>query len=143
MLELDIRGVSGSIIGEENGLNIQEEFEKYRTKIAEIITDLYKKKDTAGEGLQWMNLAYSQETSWYVKEYAALVENRFDNILILGIGGSALGGIAVTHALLHPYWNMLSKEERNGFPRIFFLDNVDPDQINGLLDILDLRKNTN
>lgn len=140
MLELDIRGVSGSIIGEENGLNIQEEFEKYRTKIAEIITDLYKKKDTAGEGLQWMNLAYSQETSWYVKEYAALVENRFDNILILGIGGSALGGIAVTHALLHPYWNMLSKEERNGFPRIFFLDNVDPDQINGLLDILDLRK---
>ena len=140
MLELDIRGVSGSIIGEENGLNIQEEFEKYRTKIAEIITDLYKKKDTTGEGLQWMNLAYSQETSWYVKEYAALVENRFDNILILGIGGSALGGIAVTHALLHPYWNMLSKEERNGFPRIFFLDNVDPDQINGLLDILDLRK---
>ncbi len=140
MLELDIRGVSGSIIGEENGLNIQEEFEKYRTKIAEIITDLYKKKDTAGEGLQWMNLAYSQETSWYVKEYAALVENRFDNILILGIGGSALGGIAVTHALLHPYWNMLSKEERNGFPRIFFLDNIDPDQINGLLDILDLRK---
>ena len=140
MLELDIRGVSGSIIGEENGLNIQEEFGKYRTKIAEIITDLYKKKDTAGEGLQWMNLAYSQETSWYVKEYAALVENRFDNILILGIGGSALGGIAVTHALLHPYWNMLSKEERNGFPRIFFLDNIDPDQINGLLDILDLRK---
>ena len=140
MLELDIRGVSGNIIGAENGLNIQEEFEKYRTKIAEIITDLYKKKDTAGEGLQWMNLAYSQETSWYVKEYAALVENRFDNILILGIGGSALGGIAVTHALLHPYWNMLSKEERNGFPRIFFLDNIDPDQINGLLDILDLRK---
>ena len=83
MLELDIRGVSGSIIGEENGLNIQEEFEKYRTKIAEIITDLYKKKDTAGEGLQWMNLGYSEETVWYVKEYAALVENRFDNILVL------------------------------------------------------------
>ena len=140
MIELDIRGVSKDIIGNENGLNISEEFELYRDKIAGIITDLYKKKDTEGEGLQWMNLGYSEETSWYVKEYAALVENRFDNILILGIGGSALGGIAVTHALLRPYWNMLSKDERNGFPRIFFLDNVDPDQINGLLNILDLKK---
>ena len=45
-----------------------------------------------------MNLGYSEETAWYVKEYAALVENRFDNILVLGIGGSALGGIAVTEA---------------------------------------------
>ncbi|MCK5177058.1 MAG: glucose-6-phosphate isomerase, partial [Candidatus Aenigmarchaeota archaeon] len=32
------------------------------------------------------------------------------------------------------------KEQRSGFPRIFFLDNIDPDQINGLLNILDLKK---
>lgn len=43
-------------------------------------------------------------------------------------------------ALLKPYWNLLSDEQRNNFPRIFFLDNVDPDQINGLLDVLDLKK---
>ncbi len=140
MLELDIRGVSQDIIGSENGLNIQAEFENYKTQIADIVSDLYKRKDTPGEGLQWMNLGYSQETSWYVKEYAALVENRFDNILVLGIGGSTLGGIAITHALLKPYWNLLSKEQRGGYPRIFFLDNVDPDDINGLLDIIDLKK---
>lgn len=140
MLELDIRGVSQDIIGGENGLNIPAEFENYKTRIADIISNLYKRKDTPGEGLQWMNLGYSQETSWYVKEYAALVENRFDNILVLGIGGSTLGGIAITHALLKPYWNLLSKEQRGGYPRIFFLDNVDPDDINGLLDILDLKK---
>ena len=140
MIELDIRGISNTVIGSENGLDIKSEFENYRTKIAEIITSLYNRKDTPGEGLQWMNLGYSQETSWYVKEYAALVENRFDNILVLGIGGSALGGIAVTHALLTPYWNMLTKEQRNGYPRIFFLDNIDPDDINGLLNILDLKK---
>lgn len=140
MIELDIRGTDQKIIGDKNGLNLAEEFQNYKDKIAQIITDLYSKKDTAGEGLQWMNLGYSQETSWYVKEYASLVENRFDNILVLGIGGSALGGLAVTHALLKPYWNLLSKEERNGYPRIFFLDNIDPDQMNGLLDILDLSK---
>ena len=140
MIELDIRGVHRNIIGADNGLDINEEFSKYKDQIRDIVSDLYIKKNIAGEGLQWMNLGYSQETSWYVKEYAALVENRFDNILILGIGGSALGGIAVTHALLQPYWNLLSKESRNGYPRIFFLDNIDPDQINGLLDILDLKK---
>ncbi len=140
MIELDIRGADQKIIGDTNGLNLAEEFENYKEKIAQIISNLYGKKDTQGEGLQWMNLGYSQETSWYVKEYASLVENRFDNILVLGIGGSALGGLAVTHALLKPYWNLLSKEERNGYPRIFFLDNIDPDQMNGLLDILDLSK---
>lgn len=87
-----------------------------------------------------MNLGYSEETVWYVKEFASLVENRFDNILVLGIGGSALGGIAITEALLKPYWNYLSKEQRNGLPKIFFLDNIDPDLISELLDILDLKK---
>ena len=51
-----------------------------------------------------------------------------------------MGGIAVTEALLKPYWNLLTPEQRNNFPRIFFLDNIDPDNMNGLLDILDLKK---
>ena len=140
MIELDFRGADSKILGSENGLEIAKEFENYKDTIAGIITNLYQKKDIDGEGLRWMDLGYSQETSWYVKEYAALVENRFDNILVLGIGGSALGGLAVTNALLTPYWNMLSKEERNGYPRIFFLDNIDPDEMNSLLNILDLSK---
>ena len=69
-----------------------------------------------------------------------MVVGRFDNILVLGIGGSALGGLAVTEALLKPYWNLLSPEQRNGLPRIFFLDNIDPDTMIGLLDMLDLSK---
>ena len=48
--------------------------------------------------------------------------------------------MAICEALLKPYWNVLTEEQRNKFPRIFFLDNIDPDQINGLLDILDLKK---
>jgi glucose-6-phosphate isomerase len=59
---------------------------------------------------------------------------------VLGIGGSALGGLAITEALLKPYWNFLTPEQRDNFPRIFFLDNIDPDSISGLLDILDLKK---
>ncbi len=140
MIELNYRNVDETIIGSKNGLNIREEFDKYKDTITHIIADLNKRKDKPGQWLQWMNLGYNEETLWYVKEYAAMVQDRFENVLVLGIGGSALGGLAVTEALLKPYWNLLTTEQRNGLPRIFFLDNIDPDTISGLLEILDLKK---
>ncbi len=140
MLEFSCKNVSAERLGDGNGLNLEEEFNKYNDKIAKIISDLNSKKDKPGQWLQWMNLGYSEETVWFVKEYAAMTQGRFDNILVLGIGGSALGGLAVCEALLKPYWNLLSDEQRNNMPKIFFLDNIDPDQMNGLLNVLDLKK---
>lgn len=140
MLKFNYRNADAMVIGETNGLNIAQEFDNYKETIASIIADLNKRKDKPGQWLQWMNLGYSEETIWYAKEFASMVENRFENILVLGIGGSALGGIAVTEALLKPYWNLLSAEERNNYPRIFFLDNIDPDTMQGLLNMLNLKK---
>ncbi|MBR5554756.1 glucose-6-phosphate isomerase [bacterium] len=140
MIKFSCKNADSMVIGVDNGLNLQEEFNNYRDKIAEIIFDLNQRKDKNGQKLQWMNLAYNDETLWYVKEYAAMVKDRFENILVLGIGGSALGGLALTEALLKPYWNFLSEEQRDGLPRIFFLDNIDPDSMNGLLEALDLEK---
>ena len=140
MIELDYRNVKKEVIGEENGLDLEVEFDAYKDTIHKIISDLNSTKDKPGQNLQWMNLGYNEETIWYVKEFAAMVENRFDNVLILGMGGSALGGKAVCEALLPPYWNLLTKEQRKNFPRIFFLDNIDPDQMNALLSFLDLKK---
>ena len=73
MLRLDYRNADELVIGQENGLNIENAFAEYKDKIASIIADLNKRKDKPGQWLQWMNLGYSEETSWYVKEYAALV----------------------------------------------------------------------
>ena len=140
MLKLDYKSIDIAAIGEEHGLNITQEFYDYKERISDIIKSLNQRKDKPGQWLQWMNLGYNEETVWYVKEFASMVEGRFDNVLVLGIGGSALGGIAVTEALLKPYWNLLTTEQRKGLPRIFFLDNIDPDSINGLLAILDLKK---
>lgn len=140
MLKLDYRNVKSAIVGKENGLEVETEFENHKAVISKIISDLNKRKDKPGQWLQWMNLGYNEETVWLVKEYASLVKNRFENILVLGIGGSALGGVALTEALLKPYWNLLPAEKRDNAPRIFFLDNIDPDQIAGLLDLLDLKK---
>lgn len=139
MIKFDCTNISEQVVG-ENGLNIKQSFDEYSLKIQEIITNLNMKKDKPGAWLQWMNLGYSEETVWYVKEFAAMVDGRFDNVLVLGTGGSALGAKALSEALLKPYWNLLDKEKRENLPRIFFLDNIDPDEINALLDILDLKK---
>ncbi len=140
MIRLSCRNTDAMIIGENNGLNLDEEFNNYQERISEIIIELNKRKDKPGQWLQWMNLGYNEETVWYVKEFASMVAGRFENVLVLGIGGSALGGLAMSHALLKPYWNILTPEQRNNFPRLFFMDNIDPDYMNGLLDTLDLKK---
>jgi glucose-6-phosphate isomerase len=62
------------------------------------------------------------------------------DVVVLGIGGSALGPIALRTALRPPHWNLLSDEARGGEPRLHVLDNVDPANITSLLDRLDLRR---
>ena len=59
-------------------------------------------------------------------DFATRVRGRYDDVVILGIGGSALGPIALRTALCTSGWNTLSSEERAGFPRLHVLDNVDP-----------------
>lgn len=64
---------------------------------------------------------------------------RFDNLLVLGIGGSSLGGKALVTALAHPQHNLLEKGRRTGL-RVFFPDNSDPATFDGLLSALDLSR---
>jgi glucose-6-phosphate isomerase len=69
-------------------------------------------------------------------EFAGKVREQFDDVVILGIGGSALGPIALRTAL-RPYgWNSLSRDDRKGQPRLQVLDNVDPATISALVDRL-------
>ena len=51
-----------------------------------------------------------------------------------GIGGSALGPMAVQKALNHPYYNQLT--DRGG-PRIHFAENTDPSSLGAILDVAD------
>lgn len=64
----------------------------------------------------------------------------FDNLFVLGIGGSALGNIALQYALRPFNWNSMTADERNGYLRIFIVDNVDPDYLASMLDCVDPRK---
>ena len=62
------------------------------------------------------------------------------DVVVLGIGGSALGPIALRTALRPPQWNLLDDAARKGEPRLHVLDNVDPANISALLARLDLRR---
>jgi glucose-6-phosphate isomerase len=64
----------------------------------------------------------------------------FDNLVVIGIGGSALGNIALQNTLRPLNWNNLSKNDRKGNLRIFIIDNVDPDYVSSILDSIDVKK---
>ena len=68
---------------------------------------------------------------------AADLARGFENLLVLGIGGSSLGGRAIVSALCHPFHNLLPRERR-GAMRVFFPDNSDPSTFEALLGTLDL-----
>jgi glucose-6-phosphate isomerase len=75
-----------------------------------------------------------------VTSFATPARGKFDDVIILGIGGSALGPIALKTALRPSGWNMLDDKTRDGYPRLHVLDNVDPDTIAALLARLRLQR---
>src|SRR5215213_9603423 len=87
-------------------------------------------------------LALPDETATVreIETFANGAGQAFSNLVVLGIGGSALGTTALRTALLDPSWNELSDEERDFFPRVYVLDNVDPATFGPFLARLDLRK---
>ncbi len=75
-----------------------------------------------------------------IRAFAEGVGQAFDTVVVLGIGGSALGTIALQQALRPPHWNELNDESREYFPRLYVLDNVDPTTIGPLLERIDMRR---
>ena len=96
-------------------------------------------EDKRGQ-MVWRDLPYSQDdVVEEIVKTASDINNDFDHFVLLGIGGSALGPLAVHRAMNPTYYNELSKEDRKG-PKIFIEDNIDPDRIKSLLDVLDLKR---
>jgi glucose-6-phosphate isomerase len=75
-----------------------------------------------------------------IRAFADGFGQAFDTVVVLGIGGSALGATMLQQALLAPRWNELDDDARDYFPRLYVLDNIDPETIEPLLARLDLRR---
>jgi glucose-6-phosphate isomerase len=80
------------------------------------------------------------ETVKGIRRFAEGVGQAYDHVLVLGIGGSALGTKALINALKPPAWNELTDEAREYFPRITILENVDPTSMAAALQRIDPRR---
>ena len=74
-------------------------------RIKQAAKNLKQKREDAFLG--FMYLPYDVKVKEEVKKTAELIRGRFENFVVLGIGGSALGTIALKNALKHPFYNML------------------------------------
>ena len=86
------------------------------------------------------DLGEQTETVAAIRRFAEGVGQAYDHVLVLGIGGSALGTKALVNALRPPAWNELDDEAREFFPRITVLENVDPTSIAAALRRIDPRR---
>jgi glucose-6-phosphate isomerase len=91
------------------------------------------KRDRAAGKLPFLDLPDDKATALACKKMAARFTDA-ENLIISGIGGSALGPQAIFSALGHPLHNLISRAQRNGAPRLFILDNVDPDQTEAIFE---------
>lgn len=88
--------------------------------------------------MRWRELPYEQEEAVNrILETADEIRGFADAFVVLGIGGSALGPMAVQYALNHTRYNELSGEKRKG-PRLYIEDNIDPERMRALLDVIEV-----
>lgn len=107
--------------------------------IKSITADLAKSNGTGWE--RWRQLWREPMRSEHVNAIKPLAKDasKYENLVVLGIGGSALGNIALQSALNSATHNLQSHKERNG-PRVFVVDNVDPVYLDSILKICDPKK---
>ena len=136
-LVLDYNNMMADYIGDEQGFpsTVFEENKKFISKAYNIV------KENRGKGMMgWTDLPYNQNE--IVKDILLTAKNirkKFDNFVVLGIGGSALGPTAVFQALCHLRHNELPKSKRKA-PKLYVEDNVDPERMSALLDVIDINK---
>lgn len=75
-----------------------------------------------------------------IQAFAEGVGQAYDHVLVLGIGGSALGTRALLNALRRPAWNEWDDEGREFFPRLTILENIDPTTVAAALERIDPRR---
>ncbi|MEN3008618.1 glucose-6-phosphate isomerase [Pseudothermotoga sp.] len=115
----------------KDGIN-EEDLAKLQPVLSQIV------EETAREKPSFVKILFDRNLMESLEDLREWILN-FDSLVVIGIGGSSLGTAALASALKPFDWNYLSKAERGGYLRIFFLENVDPDYTASVLDRIDLR----
>lgn len=136
-LKFDFNNMMTKYVGEK-GIS-EEEISALAEKIEKAEKAMEEKRKSGK--MDWRDLPYNQDDVVEdIISYAESVKDKFDAFVVLGIGGSALGPLAVQQAINHPYYNELPKEKRNGYPKLYVADNVDPEKLVCLFETIDITK---
>lgn len=137
-LKLVTDGITAERMGAAHGLSSRE-LAGARKAAAAIVRGVEKERMQGHH--RYRNLTYDRPMLRTVGAAVRRYRAKTDNLVVLGIGGSALGNIALQTSLNSPAYNLLSRKQRGG-PRLFVMDNVDPVQFGALLDEIggDLRR---
>jgi glucose-6-phosphate isomerase len=138
MLQLYWKNATDNIVGPTHGVS--------REDLDRIGPDIFDAHRKVVENCRCGQLGYSAlpGNTEYVAQVSALVDKYrpiTTDLVVLGIGGSALGNIAVHSALNPVTYNLLTDKKRPG-PRLFVLDNVDPALVGDTLKFLGRRLKT-
>lgn len=136
-VRLDANNMFAATIGAEHGL----QRERLDT-MSQQLHAAHEAIQAARQAGKWgfLELPYNQaEVVQALKDYVAQNQGRFENIVVLGIGGSALGMIALQRALNAFYYNE-NATVRGQRPRLYVLDNIDPEWFAQFLQHIDVKK---
>lgn len=102
---------------------------------------LHENPDNEEEFLGWINLPenYDKKEFERIKKAAAKIQSDSDVLIVIGIGGSYLGARAVIESITNCFYNMLPKKKRK-LPMIVYAgNNLSPNYMNDLLDLIGQR----
>jgi glucose-6-phosphate isomerase len=124
------KNATAAAVGDKHGVS-DRELAALAPRIREL-TRQFADERKAGR-LRFRDLPYDEDMLDAVKSQVEHFRDRCEVLIVLGIGGSALGNIALQAALNPPTYNLMSDRTRPG-PQLFVLDNVDPEMIKAIVD---------
>ena len=136
-ITFDYNNMMVDYVGDITGITDEDidSIKEETTKAFEFV-----KNNRGTKMMGWTELPYNQKGIIKdITDTAADIRSKYDNFVVLGIGGSALGPMALFQALCHLHHNELPKEKRNA-PKFYVEDNVDPERMAALLDVIDVKK---
>ncbi len=135
MIQLYWKNATAEVVGDEHGVTPSELATiEHRVRAAHDAVMAQIAEGRLGYAALPTHTEYRRD----VHELVARCRPGTTDLVVLGIGGSALGNLAVQAALNPVTYNLLSDRARGG-PRLFVLDNVDPALVNDTLKFLGRR----
>ncbi|UCD27466.1 MAG: glucose-6-phosphate isomerase [Planctomycetota bacterium] len=130
-LKLDTQYIFHPKLG-PHGLT-QEQIGELEPRVGKILQEIAEERARGEHGFR--ELPHKKPQLDEIKQMVAELHDFAENLLVLGIGGSALGNIALQTALNPSTYNLMPRTLRGG-PRLFVLDNIDPVHFEAVMQVI-------